>query len=80
MFESLETYTCGVMISTLSLSSKGIRPLDHLGEGLTHPPASNYSKDSFSTSRHPSKGRSMLTPRIHVFASLNTDDTVYYET
>ena len=72
MSESLETYTCGVMTSTPSLLSKGVRPLDHLGEGLTHPSASNYSKGGFSTSGHPTKGRGMLTPRIHCYAALET--------
>ena len=52
-------------------SSKGVRPLDHLGEGLTHPPASNYSKGGFSTNGHPSQGRGMLTPRIHCYAALD---------
>ena len=57
MFESLETYTGGEMTSNSSLSSKGVRPLDHLGEGLTYPPASNYSQGGFSTSGHSTKGR-----------------------
>ena len=78
MFENLETYTCRVMISTPSILSKGVRSLGHLGEGLTHPLASNYSKGSFSTSRHPSKGRGMLTPSIHYYAALDTNDKVYH--
>ena len=72
MSESLETYTCGEMTSTLSLLSKGVRPLDHWGEGLTHQYSFNYSKDGFSTSGHPSKGRGMPTPRIHCYAALDT--------
>ena len=61
MSESLETYTCGVMTNTPSLSSKGVRPLDHLREGITHPSASNYSEGNFSNSSH---------PRIHCYAVL----------
>ena len=72
MSESLETYTYGVMTRTSSLSSKGVRHLEHLEEGLTHPPASNYSKGSFSTSGHPSKARGTLTLRIHCYAALDT--------
>ena len=64
MSESLETYTCGVMTSTPSLSSKEVRLLDHLGEELTHPPASNYSKGGFSASGHP--------PVVH-----DNDDILY---
>ena len=71
MSESLKTYTCGVMTCTPSLSSKWVRPLDHLGEELTHPPASNYSKGGFSTSGYPSRGRGMLTPRIHCYDALD---------
>ena len=77
MSESLQTYTCGEMTSTPSLSSKGVHPLGHLGAGLTHTPGSNYSKGGFSTSGHPSKGRGMLTPRIHFYAALDTTYSLY---
>ena len=56
MFESLETYSCGEMTSTPSPSSKGARPLGHLGNGLMYPSASNYSQGGFSTNEHFTKG------------------------
>ena len=74
MFESLETYTWGEMTSTPSLSSKGVHPLDHLGEVLMYPSPSNYSQGGFSTSGHCIKGRSVLNPRIHGYVAL---DTIY---
>ena len=52
MFERLETYSCGEMTSAPSPSSKGARPFDHLGEGLTHPSASNYSQGGLSSNEH----------------------------
>ena len=52
MFERLEPYSCGEMTSAPSPSSKGARPLGHLGEGLTHPSASNYSQGGFSTNEN----------------------------
>ena len=56
MFESLEIYSCGEMTSTPSPSSKGARPLDHLGEGLTYPSVFNYSQGGFLTNEHFTKG------------------------
>ena len=71
MSKSLEPYTYGVMTSTPSRSCpRGFAPLDHLGEGLTHPSVSNKSKGGFATSGHPTKGRGMLTPREHYYAAL----------
>ena len=72
MFESLQTYSCGEMTSTPFSSSKGARPLDHLGEGLTYPSASHYSEGGFSTNGHSTKRRDMLNPRIHHHAALDT--------
>ena len=72
MFKSLETYSCGKMTSTPSLSYKGVYPLDHLGEVLTYPSASNYSQGGFSTNGHSRKGRGMLNTRIHCYAALDT--------
>ena len=72
MSESFETYTCGEMTSTPSLSSKGVSLLDHLGEGSTYPSVSCYSQGGSSTSGPPTKERGMLTSKIHINAALGT--------
>ena len=77
MFESLETYFCREMTSTPSPSSKGVYPLDHLGEGLTYPSASNYNQGGFSTNEDSTKGRGMLNPRIHYHATLDTTHSLH---
>ena len=58
------------MTSTPYLRPRGFAPLDHLGEELTHPPASHYSKGDFPNVGI-LQGRGTLPPRIHFYAVLD---------